>query len=105
MEQHYRRFIEQLKLRNVSPTTLKSYTETVQRYSRFCRDRRIRPDSLESARSYLLYLKVDLDRAPSTVNVVYSALKRYFIDGQVAEWTIEAIPRCRRPRRLPVVLS
>jgi len=105
MEHHYRRFVEQLKLRNLSPTTLKSYTETVQRHFRFCQDRRIDPDSLESARSYLLYLRVDLDRAPSTVNVVYSALKRYFVEGQVAAWSIEAVPRPRRPRRLPVVLS
>lgn len=105
MEHHYRRFVEHLRLRNFSLRTIESYSEAVQRYFRFCRDRRIHSDSLDSARTYLLYLKVDLDRSPSTVNVVYSAVKRYFVDGQVAAWTIEAIPRSRRPRRLPVVLS
>ena len=94
---HYRRFVEHLRLRNFSRRTIESYSDAVQRYFQFCRDRRIHSDSLESARTYLLYLKVDLDRAPSTVNVVYSALKRYFVDGQVAPWTIDAIPRSRRP--------
>ena len=58
-----------------------------------------------SARAYLVHLKVDLDRAPSTINIVYSAMKSYFVEGNVADWDLEALPRQRRPRKMPVVLS
>lgn len=104
MERHYRRFRENLILGNLSPRTIKSYTETVKRYFRFCRERKVEQDATASVRAYLLHL-TEIDRAPSTINIIYSALKRYFVDGQVADWDLEALPRQRRPRRLPVALS
>ena len=105
MEQHHRRFLENLTLRNLSPTTIKSYRQAVDRYFRYCRANALDQDVTSSIRAYLLHLKVDLDRSPSTVNIVYSAVKSYFTEGEVADWDLEALPRQRRPRRLPVVLS
>lgn len=105
MEQHFRRFRENLTLRNLSPRTIEAYTEAVKRYFRFCQSRHVNPDETASARLYLFYLKSELDRSPSTTNQIYCALKRYFVDGGVAEWDVEAIPRQKRRRRLPVVLN
>ena len=105
MEHHYRRFVENLTLRNLSPTTIKSYRQAVNRYFRHCHANGLDQDVTPSVRAYLLHLKVDLDRSPSTINMVYSAVKSYFVEGEVADWDIEALPRQRRPRRLPVVLS
>ncbi len=96
--------IEEMRIRNLAPTTQRVYLGCMARYAaHFGRS----PDKLgpEHVREYLLHLAEVLDAAPSSRVVNACALRFLYHRTLRVEWPIDHIPVARQARRLPVVLS
>jgi site-specific recombinase XerD len=95
--------VEEMKLRNFSPRTEKSYVSAMVGLVKYYRQS---PDQLtqEQIRSYLLHLK-DRGLSPSSRNVAISGLKFFY--HQILGWNAEKLflPPRKRSWRLPEVLS
>jgi integrase/recombinase XerD len=98
-----RRMIEDMTVRNLSPTTRASYIRNVKRFSQhFGRS----PDrlGLEDVRAYQVHL-VSQEIAWATLNQVVSSLRFFFGVTLGRKDLPERIAYARRPKTLPVVLS
>jgi site-specific recombinase XerD len=97
------RYIEDLRLKNFSPKTIKVYVHAVAKFARhFGRS----PEQLsqEDVRSYLVRL-IERGVARSTGVVVRNALRHLYTDILGRPDCVEKLPRPKREQRLPVVLS
>jgi len=97
------RYIDDLRLKNFSPGTIKVYVHAVAKFSRhFGRS----PDELsqEDVRSYLVHL-IDQGLARSTCVLVRNALRHLFTDTLGRPDCVEQLPRPKGEKKLPVVLS
>ncbi len=97
------RYIEDLRLKNFSPKTIKVYVHAVARFARhFGRS----PDQLsqEDVRSYLIHM-IERGVARGTGVVVRNALRHLYTDTLGRPDCLEKLPRPKREHRLPVVLS
>lgn len=99
------RMTEDLKIRNLSPQTQRSYLGQV---SRFARHFSKSPEALgpEEIRSYQLYLTNEKKLAPSSILIAVAALRFLYKVTLHKDWSIEdIIPTAKKPQTLPVVLS
>lgn len=97
------RYIDDLRLKNFSPKTIKVYVHAVAKFARhFGRS----PDELdhEDVRDYLLHL-LEQGRARSTCVLVRNALRHLYTDTLGRPDRVETLPRPKRETKLPVVLS
>lgn len=97
------RYIEDLRLKNFSPKTIKVYVHAV---AKFAKHFERSPDQLsqEEVREYLVHL-MERGRARSTGVVVRNALRHLYTDTLGRPDCLEKLPRPKREQRLPVVLS
>jgi integrase/recombinase XerD len=99
------RYIDDLRLKNFSSGTIRVYVHAV---ARFAQHFGCAPDQLtnEQVRSYLVQL-IDRGVSRSYSVVCRNALRHLYRDTlQHPDWvSVSAIPRPKRERRLPVVLS
>ncbi len=58
----------------------------------------------EEARAYLIY-RYDQGRRWQTINGDYSAIQKFYVKVLGQEWNVDQLPRPRRERSLPSVLS
>jgi site-specific recombinase XerD len=94
-----------MQLRNLALNTQRSYLEQI---SRFARHFGKSPDLLgpEEIRAYQLHLSQDKRLSPSSVLVAVAAIRFLYKITLKRDWNIdEAIPACRKPQKLPVVMS
>lgn len=93
-----------LQLKNYSSKTQQAYINHVKRYSEHYNQS---PDNLgtNEIREYLHYLIMNKGVSSSYINLVYSALKFFYQTTLRREWDITEIPRMKRQKKLPVVLS
>ncbi|MBF8984901.1 site-specific integrase [Lutibacter sp. B2] len=93
-----------LQLKNYSPKTQQAYIRYVKRYSEYFHQS---PDQLgtDEIRAYLHYLIINKKVSSSYINSVYSALKFFYQITLKREWDIKEIPRMKKHKKLPVVLS
>jgi integrase/recombinase XerD len=98
------RMIEDMQLRNLSAATQRVYLHYIFGLARFYR---ISPDllSLEEVREYQLYLINERKYSAESVNHFVIAAKFLYNITLEIPWPDNALPRCRVPFRLPVVLS
>ena len=99
------RMTEDLKIRNLSPHTQKSYLEQV---SRFARHFSKSPEALgpEEIRTYQVYLTNEKKLAPGSILIAVAALRFLYKVTLHKDWEIEdIIPAPKKPQTLPVVLS
>jgi site-specific recombinase XerD len=97
------RYIEDLRLKNFSSGTIKVYVHAVAKFARhFGRS----PDTLtaEDVRAYLVHL-IERGLSRSSCVVVRNALRHLYTDTLGRPECLQAVPRSKRERRLPVVLS
>jgi integrase/recombinase XerD len=97
------RYIEDLRLKNFSPKTIKVYVHAVAKFAKhFGRS----PDQLgqEDVRNYLLHL-MERGLARSTGVLARNALRHLYTDTLGRPDCVEKLPRPKREQRLPVVLS
>src|SRR5258706_6563551 len=98
-----RRMIEDMTVRNLSPTTQRSYLHAVTKFSRFFNRSPDRLD-LEDVRAFQVHL-VAAGISWSSLNQTVCAL-RFFYGVTLGHGEIpERIAYAREPRKLPVVLS
>lgn len=98
------RMFANLRLRNLSPSTIKAYLWHVTEFTRYFGKA---PDVLgeEEVRQYLQYLLDERKVSWSNMNIGYSALKFFYVNTLHRDWRVDKIPRPKGESRLPVVLS
>jgi integrase/recombinase XerD len=100
-----RRMIEDMQVRNLALSTQRAYVEQISRFARhFGRS----PELLGPAdiRAYQLHLVQERQLAASSVTVAVAAIRFLYKVTLKRDWSLdEAVPTCRKPQRLPVVLS
>lgn len=99
------RMIEDMRIRNLSPSTQKTYVEQV---ARFARHFGKSPQLLgpPEVRSWRLHLAGDKRLAASSISVAVAALRFVYTVTLRQPWNVEHdIPTGRSPRKLPNVLS
>lgn len=98
------RFVDDLRLRNLSPRTIKCYVAHVAAFARhFGRS----PDQLdpEHIRLYQLHLRDVKHASWSLFNQAVCALRFFYKVTLPRPWGVEHLPFAKRPRLLPAVLS
>lgn len=98
------RFIEDMQLRGLAPTTQRSYIHYVAEYAKFYHTSPENLD-LEAIRQYQLYLLQDRKLSPESINTFASAVQFLYQKTLEMPWGSACFPRVKRPERLPVVLS
>ena len=98
------RMIQDMQLRNLGSETQRAYVFYIAGLARFYQTS---PDqlSLEDIREYQLYLINERRLSPESVNQFVSAVKFLYNVTLETPWPEGALPRCRVPHKLPVVLS
>lgn len=97
------RMIDDMRIRNFSPSTIDSY---VRRVAKFALHFRTSPETLgpEQVRSHLLSL-IEARYSRSELKMVVCALRFLYRTTLSRPWSDERLPFPRKERRLPVVLS
>jgi integrase/recombinase XerD len=98
------RFIEDMHLRGLAPTTQRSYIHYVAEFAKFFNTSPEKLD-LEAIRQYELYLLHEKKLSPETINGFVSAIQFLYLITLEMPWGKECFPRVRRAHKLPVVLS
>ena len=99
------RMIEDMQVRNLAPHTQRAYAEQI---SRFARHFGKSPERLGPAdiRAYQLHLIQDRQLSASSILVAVAAIRFLYKVTLKRDWNIEEVVlACRKPQRLPVVLS
>lgn len=98
-------YFKHLTLSNYQKSTVKMYCRTVEKFLTFC-DQQFggQPLCQEHAQEYLLG-RVQSGKAWSTINADYSALRKYYKTIKEYAWTLKKMPRPRKEKRLPPILS
>jgi len=97
-------FLQELELRGYSPHTCRCYVGCVRAFvSYFQRS----PEELETEhiRTYLHYLVRERQLSQGSVNQTYSALKILYETILGRPWEALRLPRGKKPKQLPLVLS
>ena len=96
--------IEDMRLRNFSTETQRSYIHYIADYAQYFRTS---PDQLgpEAVREYQIYLTEERKMAPETVNCFTAAAKFLYQTTLELPWSDRHFVRARVAEKLPVVLS
>jgi site-specific recombinase XerD len=98
------RMIEDMRLRNFSAETRRSYVHYIAEYAEHFKTS---PDQLgpEAMREYQLHLLDNRKLSPESVNCFISAARFLYQTTLELPWSDAHFVRCRIPSKLPVVLS
>jgi site-specific recombinase XerD len=98
------RFIEDMQLRGLAPTTQRSYTHYVADFAKFYNTSPEHLD-LEAIRQYELHLLHEKKLSPESINTFVSSVQFLYLVTLEMPWGKECFPRVRRAHKLPIVLS
>jgi site-specific recombinase XerD len=98
------RFIEDMQLRGLAPTTQRSYTHYVAGFAKFYNTSPEHLD-LEAVRQYELHLLHEKKLSPESINTFVSSVQFLYLVTLEMPWGKECFPRVRRAHKLPIVLS
>ena len=98
------RFIEDMLLRGLAPTTQRSYIHYVAEFAKYYNSSPEKLD-LEAVRQYQLYLLNEKKLSPQSVNSFVSAVQFLYLVTLEMPWGKENFSRARLGSTLPVVLS
>ncbi len=105
IDQRLSSYNDYLLLKNFSDQTRDSYLRTLREFDKFRRSRGIRGRYGQlQAKSYILE-RIKAGKSWSTINADYSALRKYFKEVANLSWSIKKVPRPRKEKRLPDILS
>ena len=97
------RFIDDLRLKNFSESTIKVYVHAVEKFARFL-GRSPDESTAQDVRAFLIH-EMDRGLSRSYCVVQRNALRHLYLDTLGRTDELELVPRPKRERRLPVVLS
>jgi site-specific recombinase XerD len=98
------RFIEDMQLRGLAPTTQRSYIHYVAEFAKYFNTSPEHLD-LEAVRQYQLHLLNERKLSPESVNGFVSAVQFLCTVTLEMPWSKECFPRLRVPDKLPIVLD
>ena len=104
MERLRDRMLEEMKLRNLSPRTIRAYMSHMERYSKLFGKSPASMGEVE-IRKYLRYLREERKVSWSNINVAYNAIRFFYIKTLDRKFCVEKIPRPKIEHKLPIVLS
>jgi integrase/recombinase XerD len=93
-----------MKLRNLSPRTIRAYMSHMERYSKLFGKSPASMGEVE-IRKYLRYLREERKVSWSNINVAYNAIRFFYIKTLDRKFCVEKIPRPKIEHKLPIVLS
>lgn len=96
---------QELKLRNYSSKTLKSYRSCLRSFIKHFYPRHPRDLSSEDIRSYLVHKFENNKHTSATVNQAFNALRFLYVELYNKPFVIEGIPRPQKDKKLPRVLT
>lgn len=98
------RMLDDMRVRNFSPHTLRAYVHAIAGYARHFGTS---PDLLgiEDARTYLLFLIHERHVSPSTLGLAHCALRFFYRVTLGRQWPAELLPLPKRQDKLPIILS
>jgi len=97
------RFIDDLRLKNFSDDTIKVYVHAVKKFSLFL-GRSPDESTAEDVRAFMIH-QLDRGLSRSYCVILRNALRHLYVDTLGRTDELQAVPRPKRERRLPVVLS
>jgi len=104
-KQHLQDYKEYLRIQNYSQSTVKSYLLGLRQFLEFRDSNSISSKiNQEQARQFILF-KYDQGVKWQSINNVYSALRKYFLEVLHIEWTTKHIKRPRMEHTLPVLID
>ena len=98
------RFIEDMQMRGLAPTTQRSYLHYVADFAKFYDTSPAQLD-LEAVRQYELYLLHEKKLSPQSINAFVSSVQFLYLNTLEMPWGKECFPRVRCGHKLLVVLS
>ncbi len=97
--------LEDMQIRNLSPNTQASYVLQVSLFARHFGQSPLEL-STDDIRAYQVYLMNERKLAPQSVTIAVSAIPFLYKVTLQKNWIIEeVIPTCRKPQKLPTILS
>src|SRR5512140_567139 len=96
---------QELRLRNYSPKTIKSYTSCVRRFFRYFLPRHPRELAGEDIRKYLMHLFEESHLASASVSQAYNAIRFLYVELYHRPLVLKGIPRPKKEKRVAVPLS
>src|ERR1700675_1387244 len=98
------RFVEDMQLRGLAPTTQRSYIHYVTEFAKFYNTS---PETLdlEAIRQYEIHLLNDRKWSPHSVNTFISSVQFLYTVTLEMPWDKQCFPRVRVASTLPVVLD
>src|ERR1700685_1414000 len=97
------RFIEDMQIRALAPTTQRSYLHYVSDYAQFYNTSPEHLD-LEAVRQYELYLLHEKKLSPESINSFVISGQFLYLTTLEMPWGKQCFPRVRRAHKLPIVL-
>jgi integrase/recombinase XerD len=98
------RFIEDMQLRGLAPTTQRSYLHYLEDYAKFFKASPEKLD-LEAVRQYEMHMLHERKLSPETINGFVSSAQFLYLTTLEMPWGRENFPRMRVGSTLPVVLD
>ncbi len=95
----------EMKLRNYSHKTIKAYRSCIRSLVRYAAPKHPRDLTNEDLRNYLIHLIEKEEYAASTINQVINALRFLYVDLYKRTMQLGDLPRPKKERTLPEVLS
>ena len=96
---------QEMRLRNYSHKTIKAYISCLRMFIRHLQPKHPRDATDSDLRTFLLFLIEHECYASATVNQVINALRLLYVDLYGRPMVLGTLPRPKRERKLPVVLS
>lgn len=93
-----------MELKGYSPRTVKAYLAYARKFAG-SQQKSLEQVQTEEIRNYLHHLIVNKKFSSSYINVNYSALKFLYKNTLKQHWDIDKLPRLKKDKKLPVVLS
>ncbi len=101
----YEKVREELRLRNYSYKTIKAYLSCLRTFIKYIRPIHPRNITNEDIKKYLLHLLEIKKCEASTVNQMFNAIRFLYVELYKTPFVISSIPRPKKARKLPDILS
>ncbi len=95
----------EMRIRNYSHKTIKAYLSCLRLFVHYFHPKHPREISEKEIRCFLLYLLEERKFEASSVNQVFNALRLLYVDLYGMSFKIGSIPRPRKEKKLPDILS